>query len=67
VISVHSKFRQNKILLGAMAEYEKSGVMPWLSLNVDSFEGKLEHVPQRQEITDMIDIREQLVVELYSK
>ncbi len=67
VITVHTKFRQNKILLGAMAEYEKSGIMPWLSLNVDSFEGKLEHVPQRQEITDMIDIREQLVVELYSK
>lgn len=67
VITVHPKYRQNKVLLGALAEHEKSNIMPWLSLNVDAFEGKFEHIPQRQEITDMNDIREQLVVELYSK
>ncbi|HAP43416.1 MAG: 30S ribosomal protein S4 [Spirochaetes bacterium GWD1_61_31] len=67
VVSIHPAYRTNKVLLGALGEYEKSGVMPWLSLDVGKCEGKLNIIPQRQDITDMADIREQLVVELYSK
>lgn len=67
VVSVHPAYKTNKVLLSALGEYEKSGVMPWLSLDVDKLEGKFNIVPQRQDITDMADIREQLVVELYSK
>ncbi len=67
IISVHPAYRTNKVLLGALGEYQKSGVMSWLSLDVEKCEGKLNIVPQRQDITDMAEIREQLVVELYSK
>ncbi|MBU0934201.1 MAG: 30S ribosomal protein S4 [Spirochaetes bacterium] len=67
IISVHQAYRTNKVLLGALGEYEKSGVVPWLSLDVEKCEGKFNVIPQRQDITDMADIREQLVVELYSK
>lgn len=67
VISVHQSYRTNKVLLGALGEYEKSGVVPWLSLDVEKCEGKFNVIPQRQDITDMAEIREQLVVELYSK
>ena len=42
-------------------------ITPWVSLDVDKLEGKFNVVPQRQDIVDMADIREQLVVELYSK
>ncbi|MBN1518968.1 MAG: 30S ribosomal protein S4 [Spirochaetales bacterium] len=66
-VTVHSSYKTNKVLLGALAEYERSGVAPWLSLDVDKAEGKLTALPQRQDVTDMADIREQLVVELYSK
>ncbi|HPE88911.1 MAG TPA: 30S ribosomal protein S4 [Spirochaetia bacterium] len=66
-ITVHQSYKTNKVLLAALAEYEKSGVMPWVSLDVDKLEGKFNVVPQRQDIVDMADIREQLVVELYSK
>ena len=41
--------------------------MPWLSLDAEKAEGKFNITPQRQDIVDMADIREQLVVELYSK
>lgn len=67
VVSIHPAYRTNKVLLGALGEYEKSGVMPWLSLDVGKCEGKFNIIPQRQDITDLADIREQLVVELYSK
>jgi small subunit ribosomal protein S4 len=67
VVSIHPAYRTNKVLLGALGEYTKSGIMPWLSLDVDKCEGKFNVIPQRQDITDLADIREQLVVELYSK
>ena len=41
--------------------------MPWLEVDPDSMAGKFNSIPHRQDITDMVDIREQLVVELYSK
>ncbi|GAB1432101.1 30S ribosomal protein S4 [Spirochaetota bacterium] len=66
-ISVHRKYKTNKPLLGALSESSRSAVMPWLSLDVDNMEGKFNIVPMRQDIVDMADIREQLVVELYSK
>lgn len=66
-ISIHQTYKTNKVLLAALSEHQKSGVMPWLSLDVEKFEGKFNLVPQRQDIVDMADIREQLVVELYSK
>ncbi|HOX92448.1 MAG TPA: 30S ribosomal protein S4 [Spirochaetales bacterium] len=67
VITVHQSYKTNKVLLAAISEQQKSGVMPWLSLDVDKVEGRFAMVPQRQDIVDMADIREQLVVELYSK
>lgn len=66
-ISIHPAYKTNKVLLASLTEHEKSGVMPWLSLDMDKIEGKFNLVPQRQDIVDMADIREQLVVELYSK
>ncbi|TFG85313.1 MAG: 30S ribosomal protein S4 [Spirochaetales bacterium] len=66
-VSVHPSYKTNKVLLASLTEYEKAGVMPWLSLDIDKVEGKLNVLPQRKEIADMAEIREQLVVELYSK
>jgi small subunit ribosomal protein S4 len=66
-INIHQSYKTNKVLLASITEHEKSGVMPWLSLDVDKLEGKFNVIPQRQDIVDMADIREQLVVELYSK
>ncbi|HAE23523.1 MAG TPA: 30S ribosomal protein S4 [Spirochaetaceae bacterium] len=66
-IAIHPAYKTNKVLMASLAEYERAGVAAWLSLDVDKAEGKFNMLPQRQDITDMADIREQLVVELYSK
>jgi len=51
----------------ALQEVGRSGVMPWLEVDPDNMSGRFAAIPHRQDITDMADIREQLVVELYSK
>ncbi|HWP67985.1 MAG TPA: 30S ribosomal protein S4, partial [Rectinemataceae bacterium] len=56
-----------ELIKNALQEVGKSGTMPWIEINPDDMVGRLAAYPHRQDITDMVDIREQLVVELYSK
>jgi small subunit ribosomal protein S4 len=51
----------------ALKEFGKSGVMPWLNLEVDAMKGKFLAIPRRIDITDLADIKEQMIVEFYSK
>ncbi len=48
--------------LGAV---ERRGVPQWLELNKDGFQGRVKTLPARDNVT--LPIREQLIVELYSK
>jgi small subunit ribosomal protein S4 len=66
-VGIHPTSKKIAMVKEAMQEFTKSGVMPWLEVNPDALEGKFCAIPRRQDITDMTDIREQLVVELYSK
>jgi small subunit ribosomal protein S4 len=43
----------------------KRGISRWLELNMDAFSGRLVSLPTREELT--MPIREQLIVELYSR
>jgi small subunit ribosomal protein S4 len=51
----------------ALKEFGRSGVMPWLSLDADAMKGKFLAAPKRGEITDLGDIKEQMIIEHYSK
>jgi len=66
-VSVVQQARQLDLIKNALQEVGKSGTMPWIEINPDEMTGRLVAYPHRQDITDMADIREQLVVELYSK
>ena len=55
------------VIKGALKEFGKSGVMPWLNLDPDAMKGKFLAVPRRNDVTDLADIKEQMIVELYSK
>jgi small subunit ribosomal protein S4 len=55
------------VIKDALKEYGKSGVMPWLQLDPDAMKGKFLAAPRRSDITDLADIKEQMIVELYSK
>ena len=66
-VSIAEKCRNMTVIKDALKEYGKSGVMPWLSLDPDVMKGKLLAVPRRSDITDLGDIKEQMIVEFYSK
>jgi small subunit ribosomal protein S4 len=49
----------------AMGAVERRGIPTWLELDKDAYKGTLRDMPVREELT--MPIREQLIVELYSK
>ena len=66
-ISITEKSRGLTLVKDALKEFGKSGVMPWLSLDPDAMKGKFLAVPRRSDITDLSDIKEQMIIEYYSK
>jgi small subunit ribosomal protein S4 len=66
-ISIVESSRSLVIFKDALKEYGRSGVMPWLQLDPDTLKGKFLAAPRRSDITDLADIKEQMIVELYSK
>ncbi|MDR0503633.1 MAG: 30S ribosomal protein S4 [Treponema sp.] len=66
-ISIADGSRNLTIVKDSLREFGKSGVMPWLSLDPDAMKGKFLAVPRRSDITDLGDIKEQMIIELYSK
>jgi len=65
VVSVKNKEDARTYSTPHMDQAESRGVVPWLVLNKAAFEGRITHVPTRDEISPTVN--EQLVVELYSK
>lgn len=51
----------------SLKEYTRSGVYPWLDVDPDAMKGVVKALPRRSDITDLAEIKEQLIVELYSK
>jgi len=51
----------------ALKEYTRSGVSPWLDVDPDSLSGTVRAIPRRSDVADIADVKEQLVVELYSR
>lgn len=67
VIEVKEISKKLVIVKDALKEVTKSGTYPWITLDADALKGTFVSVPRRNEVTDLADIKEQLVVELYSK
>lgn len=66
-ISIAEKARVFPLIKEALKEFGKSGIMPWLKLDPDTMKGKFLTIPRRSDITDLADIKEQMIVEFYSK
>ncbi|MCX5854266.1 MAG: 30S ribosomal protein S4 [Deltaproteobacteria bacterium] len=64
-ISLREKSRKVERILDAMEAVARRGVPQWLELDKDNFRGVVKTLPSREELT--MPIKEQLVVELYSK
>ncbi len=67
VIEIKEASKKLNVVKDALKEIGKSGVYPWLTVDEDAMKGTFVSVPRRTDVTDLADIKEQLVVELYSK
>lgn len=63
VVAVREKSKSLKIIVDALAA--NSSVYEWLTWNSDKLEGNFVAIPERMQIPE--NIKEQLIVELYSK
>jgi small subunit ribosomal protein S4 len=66
-ISVVEGSRNMVVIKDALKEYGKSGLVPWLSLDPDAMKGKFLIMPRHGDITELADIKEQMIIEYYSK
>jgi len=66
-VSIADGSRTMTLVKDALKEYGKSGIMPWLSLDPDAMKGKFLAAPKRSDIADLGDIKEQMIIEHYSK
>lgn len=67
VIEVKEISKKLVVIKDSLKEVSKSGTYPWITLDADALKGTFVSVPRRNEVTDLADVKEQLVVELYSK
>ncbi len=65
VIKLSDKSQKIEKIKEALEVASRRGIPRWLELEIESFRGKVLSLPTREEIT--MPIKEQLVVELYSR
>ena len=65
LISVAPKAREMLVIKSALISNERVQVPAWLEVDIEKLQGSVLSLPQRDQID--LDIREQLIVELYSK
>jgi small subunit ribosomal protein S4 len=65
VIKLREKSRKLAIIKESLEIARQRGIPRWIELDAESYQGKIVALPKRDEIT--MPIKEQLIVELYSK
>jgi len=64
-ITLKEKSRKVEAIVDSLSAVARRGTPSWLHLDQDNFKGKINAMPNREEIT--MPIQESLIVELYSK
>jgi small subunit ribosomal protein S4 len=65
VISVRPKSKKIERIVNCFSAVDRRGVPAWLEVDKKEMQGTVKHLPSREEIP--LTVREQLIVELYSK
>jgi small subunit ribosomal protein S4 len=65
VVTVREPSQKIARINEALAAVDRRGVPQWISLDKDAFKGTVTQLPAREDVT--LPIREQLIIELYSK
>jgi len=66
-IEIQEKSKKLLVIKEGLREFTRSGVVPWLDVDPDNMTGTVKAIPRRSDVTDIADVNEQLIVELYSK
>ncbi|MCB2155411.1 30S ribosomal protein S4 [bacterium] len=66
VISITAKARELAPVQEFVSQLDRRGRKPWIEFNVEDYSARFVSVPSREDLDD-IDLREQLIIELYSK
>jgi len=67
VIELSENGKKLTVVKESLKEFTRSGVYPWLEVDPDSMKGTIKTLPGRNDVTDLEDIKEQFIVELYSR
>src|ERR1700733_11270387 len=65
VIAVKEASQKMARINEALAAVDRRGVPQWIALDKENFRGAINQLPSREDVT--LPIREQLIIELYSK
>jgi small subunit ribosomal protein S4 len=65
VIQVRESSQKIAKINEALAAVDRRGVPQWIALDKENFKGQITQLPTREDVT--LPIREQLIIELYSK
>jgi len=65
VVAVREASKTIARISEALAAVDRRGVPQWIELDKDGFKGHVKQMPAREDVT--LPIREQLIIELYSK
>jgi small subunit ribosomal protein S4 len=65
LVAVAARARDLLVIKTALISSERTGVPQWLEVDIEKLQGSVLALPERSQID--LDIREQLIVELYSK
>jgi small subunit ribosomal protein S4 len=66
-VRIQEKSKKMHAIKESLKEYSKAGVYPWLELDPDEMKGVIKAYPRKADVTELADVNEQLVVELYSR
>ena len=66
-IEVKEKSKKLTIVQEGLKEVSQSGTYAYVSVDPDAVKGSFMAFPRRDEVSDLVDIKEQLVVEFYSR
>ncbi|OGW74099.1 MAG: 30S ribosomal protein S4, partial [Nitrospirae bacterium RIFOXYC2_FULL_44_7] len=65
VVKIRGKGKEKEHIKKSMDFAQEKGIFPWLEVAADKLEGKFLRIPERNELP--LDIKEQFIVEFYSR
>jgi len=67
VVTIKEKSKKMHTVKESLKELSKSGVSPWLDVDPDELKGTVKAIPRKSDISELAEVNEQLIVELYSR